>query len=178
MSSERALPSHWKFQDSQTAVDRFLKKPSFFEQTQEGEDARLWGELLHNALAHIDAEDQLTGAMELIAPDLKEHQIPEDSVATLLKQVIQHPELQRYFGPGVKGYNEREIISPRGDLLRPDRLVFIDEAVHIIEYKTGAPQKAHQDQLKSYAQLLSEMNYQTESLALVYLQDPPEVVFL
>ena len=178
MSSERALPSHWKFQDSQTAVDRFLKKPSFFEQTQEGEDARLWGELLHNALAHIDTEDQLTGAMELIAPDLKEHQIPEDSVATLLKQVIQHPELQRYFGPGVKGYNEREIISPRGDLLRPDRLVFIDEAVHIIEYKTGTPQKAHQDQLKSYAQLLSQMNYQTESLALVYLQDPPEVVFL
>ena len=173
-----AHPSHWHFQDAQTPVDRFLKKPTYYEQTPEGEEARLWGDLLHKALAHIDSPDDINDAIHLIAPDLNESQIPESSVAALLNRVVQHTELQPYFGPKVNGYNEREIITPRGDLLRPDRLVFIDQSVHILEYKTGQAQQAHQDQLRSYAHLLSQMNYKTESLALVYLQEPLEVVFL
>lgn len=169
---------HWTFQNSKTPVDRFLKTPAFSSQSKEAEEARIWGDLLHKVLAQINAPCELSDALQGLASDLNKQGISIEAVSELLKQVLEHPELSAFFGPGADGYNEREILTPQGELLRPDRIVFFDQKVHILEYKTGHPQKAHQEQLKSYAHLLSQMNYQTETLALVYLQDPPEVVFL
>jgi ATP-dependent exoDNAse (exonuclease V) beta subunit len=177
-STSLSASLHWPFQDSKTAVDRFLKTPAFNLPSKESEKARIWGDLLHRVLAHVNAPDELANALLEVAPDLSKQGISITAIAELLKQVLEHPDLQAYFGPGADGYNEREVLTPQGELLRPDRMVFFDQTVHLLEYKTGKPQEAHREQLRSYAHLLSQMNYQTETLALVYLQDPIEVVFL
>jgi CRISPR/Cas system-associated exonuclease Cas4 (RecB family) len=54
-------------------------------------------------------------------------------------------------------------------VVRPDRLVFNDNKVTVIDYKTGAEKEEDQVQIKSYGALLEEMGYQVENKILVYV---------
>ena len=53
-------------------------------------------------------------------------------------QIINHPDIKKYYDGDLVYFNEREIISKKGFVLVPDRLVFLNDTdVVIIDYKTG-----------------------------------------
>jgi len=67
------------------------------------------------------------------------------------------PNLERFFGPGVRADDELELIGRDGKTLRIDRLVEFEDAVWVLDYKwqlgTDA-MPAHRRQLRRYAQAL------------------------
>ena len=54
-------------------------------------------------------------------------------------------------------------------MARPDRLVFNENKVTVIDYKTGVEKEEDQVQIKSYGALLEEMGYQVENKILIYV---------
>ena len=53
-------------------------------------------------------------------------------------EIVNHPDLKRYYDVDLVNFNEREIISKKGFVLVPDRLVFLNDTdIVIIDYKTG-----------------------------------------
>lgn len=88
----------------------------------------------------------------------------------LVASVMNHPSLNHLFSNNLKVENEKDIITSKGALLRPDRLVFYPQTneVSIIDYKTGAPEYHHEDQIEGYASALQEMNYTVKDKILVY----------
>ena len=69
-------------------------------------------------------------------------------------QIVNHPDLKRYYDGDLVYFNEREIISKKGFVLVPDRLVFLnDSEVVIIDYKTGKENDSHKIQLNKYKYL-------------------------
>ncbi|MAU30676.1 MAG: DNA helicase UvrD [Flavobacteriaceae bacterium] len=87
-------------------------------------------------------------------------------------QIVNHPGLKKYYNGDLVSYNEREIISKKGFVLVPDRLVFLNNTdVVIIDYKTGKENESHKIQLKKYKSMLEEMNFKVAEKILVYVNE-------
>ena len=111
----------------------------------------------------------------LISGDITTEYIEE--LKTIVLDVIRHPDLERYFQEDFKIYNERDIITNSGQLLRPDRLNINskNEAI-IIDYKTGEAKSFHAAQLNDYELVLTEMKLNVTHKLLVYINDTIEVL--
>ena len=63
--------------------------------------------------------------------------------------------MQPFFNPRLKAFNEKEIVNQYGNLKRIDRLVFAEDKILIIDYKTGEEyQRQHSEQIKEYMHLI------------------------
>lgn len=83
--------------------------------------------------------------------------------------IISHENLEKYYQKGLSAYNEKDIFTQNGSVVRPDRLLFNENKVTVIDYKTGAEKEEDQVQIKSYGALLEEMGYEVENKILVYV---------
>lgn len=84
-------------------------------------------------------------------------------------ELVSHPDLKEYFSSGIRSVNEQTIFTSDGEELRPDRLVFFDREVVIIDYKTGKHSSDHEDQIKAYAKALEELHYQIRKQIIIYI---------
>ena len=75
-------------------------------------------------------------------------------------------------------YNEREIISKKGYVMVPDRLVFLSDLnLVIIDYKTGAEDISHVNQLEKYQAMLEEMDFNVNHKIIVYIAEKIKIKF-
>ncbi len=136
------------------------------------------GNLFHDIFSEIDTLEDLPVAFtKYTTPeDLSEEQTFE--LENLIIAVIKHPELQQYFASGETVIKERNILSPSGEVLRPDRLNIKANQVTIIDYKTGAFHESHKLQMEQYEQLLKEMGYTTLKKILIYINTEVNIKFV
>ena len=57
---------------------------------------------------------------------------------------------------------------PSGKTYIPDRILFKDNKVVIIDYKTGKKEDVHKEQIIKYSTVLKDMGYDNISLFLIY----------
>jgi RecB family endonuclease NucS len=50
-------------------------------------------------------------------------------------------------------------------------VVFTDEAVYVLDFKTGTPKESHKQQIKRYGKLYRQMGYNKVRTQLVYLEN-------
>ena len=86
-----------------------------------------------------------------------------------VQQIIWHPKLKSFFTSENSIKNESEIITENGLILRPDRMVFNNHRVTIIDYKTGKKAQKYYEQLCTYADALKTMGYIVENKIIVYI---------
>ena len=73
------------------------------------------------------------------------------------------PETSDWFSPSKNILNEATILTPQGNLYRPDRVVFKDDVATIVDYKFGKKEDEHHiSQVRHYMGLISEMNYKAK----------------
>lgn len=74
---------------------------------------------------------------------------------------------------------EKEIITPIGEILIPDRILISEKKTCIIiEYKTGEKRKEHALQVGKYKNTLVDMGLNVEKSFLVYVYPFLEVIEL
>ena len=135
------------------------------------------GNLVHDIMAQIRTREDIDFAIN----NLLNHGIMDSHQAELLKTqittVVDHPKLSSYFEPNLTIYNERDIITEQNTVFRPDRLVINsnNEAV-IIDYKTGAENTTHRQQLQLYQDVIEQMHYKVIKKFLVYFNAAPLIL--
>jgi hypothetical protein len=135
------------------------------------EHKQAWGTLVHSCLASLNS---LADLEKVIAFQTEKSQLSEEDSLLLtqkLKSTLEHPQLERYFSNGLVAKNEAAILTPSGNMYRPDRVVFLEDETCIIEFKTGLPDQEHEKQLLNYAGLLAGMGYSGITKLLVYLDN-------
>lgn len=135
------------------------------------------GNLLHDIMAEIASEEDITPVFEA----LKERSIYTseelERIHKRVRAITSHPELKKLFSKGDDVKMERDIITKSGQLIRPDRLNFhSDTLVTIVDYKTGAPNYHHEDQINSYGHALEEMGMQLSEKIVVYTHEQEIVI--
>lgn len=121
------------------------------------------GEIVHRILARIEfLSDDLFAVLQK-ALDVEEKQskdqFKKDEIAKVLTKFFQETEIREHFTntDGRLVMNEQEFTHWSGKLMRMDRVVVDGERVTVIDYKTGAEQSDHIDQVKEYMDVLKEV---------------------
>jgi RecB family exonuclease len=88
----------------------------------------------------------------------------------LVNTIVNHNQLKAYFKSTLTIYNEKDIITSQGEIVRPDRIVIDNnnQAV-ILDYKTGDENPRHKEQLLTYQDVLEDMNFEVVKKILVYV---------
>lgn len=134
------------------------------------------GHLIHDIFASINNVDDVAPMLERAKENGLFKYEEEEEVRKTVLEVLEHSELKGFFTGESQNYNERDIISGDGSILRPDRLNFNGEKVSILDYKTGSPSSNHHEQVKGYAAVLVEMGYTVEDKLLVYINEAVTVI--
>lgn len=134
------------------------------------------GNLVHDLLSNIEYKKDIDPAFDefLSVGTLNKQQA--DELKNIINELINHPEIGRYFEAPYLIYNERDIIGQNGMILRPDRIcIDTNGNAVIIDYKTGTMQESHAQQLLSYQDVLEEMGFKVIKKLLLYINKDIEI---
>ena len=130
------------------------------------------GEIAHEILARINEADDLNQAVNWAVNTGMITESSRSEILQLLSGILNHPELKSYYATGVRNFNEKELITPQGERLRPDRINFKNGKLSIIDYKTGGFVDNHKKQVSNYARALEGIGYEIEKCLLIYTNKP------
>jgi ATP-dependent exoDNAse (exonuclease V) beta subunit len=130
------------------------------------------GNLIHNIMSEIKTIDDVEFVLENFKSLGQINNLQCEELKVTVYDIINHSQVKPYFDSTFTIYNERDIITKEGLLLRPDRIVVNtkNEAV-IIDYKTGLPNSKDQEQLYDYQLVLEDMNFKVKKKILIYIND-------
>ncbi|WP_275314985.1 UvrD-helicase domain-containing protein [Tenacibaculum bernardetii] len=131
-----------------------------------------FGNLIHEMMAKITTQRDV----EKIVNQYEQQGVIDKEQAKTIKtdinKIVNHSDLQHYYSKEVTIYNEREIVDVDNQILIPDRLVLdTNNAVTIIDYKTGKPSKSYHQQLLRYERVLKSMNFKVDKKLLIYINE-------
>ena len=136
---------------------------------------RVWGEKVHEILSGIRYREDLDTVLKPNVADGTLDQASADWIRDRFNQMASHPLIQAAFGPDARVKTECEVIY-QGAIRRFDRYAELDNAIYLIDYKTGKPNEKCNDQVKLYTNALKEMTDKEIRGYLVYLlEDAIEV---
>ena len=129
------------------------------------------GNLLHDILAGIPNAGDIQAALKTAQNTGAIKQEDWASFKVQLDTVIGQLKLEGFFNEKHKVFNEREMVY-EDDLLRPDRVELDDQQnAYLLDYKTGAPQASHHNQINTYAKALTAAGMNVVKKILVYVNE-------
>ncbi|PIB33151.1 DNA helicase UvrD [Gaetbulibacter sp. 5U11] len=154
---------------------KIITKSGYLWDTEQ-ENAIEKGNLIHDIMSQIqtieDVQQVIFGYIQQGSINKQQAQI----LAHTINGIINTPEVNPYFTNQYTIYNERDIITKTGNIVRPDRLAIKDNEAVIIDYKTGLPNPKYQQQLEEYSDILKEMNFTVKKNILIYVNDTIKIV--
>lgn len=135
----------------------------------------LRGKLIHTALSWIRYEEDIPLAVERLLTEGYADMDKLGDIEREVREVVTHPRLNKYYRPGLKVRNERELLMPDGTLFRPDRVVEVEDTLVILDYKTGRIQVEHKSQVLGYLSAIRNLHPSVKAY-LVYLHNPTEII--
>lgn len=136
------------------------------------DNKRVYGTILHEVLSKVKYVEDIDGAvaeavgMGLIARD------KEAEIISMLKQKIKDDGMEHWFSRDLSDIiTEAEIITGKGEIRRPDRIIVRNGKMSLLDYKFGKERKSYQYQIDEYRKLLEAMGYCVEESRIWYLDD-------
>jgi len=178
-----------KILDKKNEITQTIKHQEFISTAKENHNIKivtnagyLWdtsqkeaiekGNLIHNIMSHIKTENDIDFVITDFISSGTINSVQANNLKHTLKQIVEHPDLKEYYNSELTIYNERDIISIDGSILRPDRLVINSKnEASIIDYKTGLQNTKYKEQLQDYQDILEEMDFQVTHKILIYINN-------
>ena len=150
-------------------------------------EEKLRGEFIHRVLYFIDGLDEkIEPELEQIIKRVNDELKTDYPVATMKKNLLEflnHEEIKPYFRamPGRVIRKEQDFSDLRGNLFRMDRVIFEEDQVSVIDYKTGTDKEAEKEyisQLKNYIRILKEIYPDKNVEGVIAYVDLKEITLL
>jgi len=151
--------------------------PSYI--TQYSDQKINFGILFHKFMSKIEYSYQIENEQEVFKNTTALNKKSLDEIIDLAKSILSNKTLNQYFTKKYRVMCEKEIITPSGEILIPDRVLISEKKTCIIiEYKTGEKRKEHALQVGKYKNTLVDMGLNVEKSFLVYVYPIIEVIEL
>ena len=96
----------------------------------------------------------------------------KEKLKEIIFKITENKEIEEFYNPKYKSFNEREIIEKNGKSFIPDRIVFLnDKDIILIDYKTGTKKSKYINQLKDYEFKLHKIGLNTIKKIIIYVSD-------
>ena len=159
-----------EFTTSKNAIEI---KASYLNNNSDVEEAKQQGLLIHWLLSKIKTFADRDSAIEsaFIEGLVNKKEIPD--LKKKLQLIIEHKDLKTFFTAKTNSKLETELVTQAGEILRPDRIIFEENQITIIDYKTGKENTTkYLKQLIKYEDALVSMGYKNVKKILVYVDEP------
>jgi ATP-dependent exoDNAse (exonuclease V) beta subunit len=136
------------------------------------EKAIAQGNLVHQIMSLIKTESDIDFALDYFLTTGLINTNQFEDLKLIIKTLVEHTDLKSLFDSSLKVYNEKDIITKDGKLLRPDRVVINNNnEATIVDYKTGLQDSRHKEQLFDYQYVLEDMGFDVIKKVLIYIND-------
>ena len=133
------------------------------------------GELVHNILSEIKSANDIEKTLNKY---LNEGVIVQSELNKLkedLYKIVENEKLKQWYSENVIVLTERELIDKSGKIIRPDRIAIDNDAIMVIDYKTGEENVKHINQVNNYIKVLKEIYRKNVKGMLVYLDEDVKI---
>ncbi|HSL86567.1 MAG TPA: 3'-5' exonuclease, partial [Bacteroidales bacterium] len=128
-----------------------------------------YGRLMHEVFQEkINYDDTCKAVRKMVA----EGTIPEKDAPDLeerINSLIRSPGVAEWFSHENIVLTEQPLLLPSGITRRPDRIIFRDGKITIVDFKFGTEDPSHAAQVNYYRRLMSEMEYTNIEAFLWYV---------
>jgi ATP-dependent helicase/nuclease subunit A len=152
-----------------------LKLKSNLDKVFNEQNQRDKGNIIHTLFQEIRTAEDLEQALLKLQYDGLILEIEKEELRAEARKILDHPDLKHLYSGNITVENERDILVKNQEISRPDRVVYENEKVTIIDYKTGQRNNSHKKQIRHYGELYKQMGYIDVELLVIYL-NPLEVV--
>ena len=141
-------------------------------------DKQQWGSLLHECLAQIHYPKDKESVLDklerngLISVGMK------SKLRKRVEELLNDEQLMPFFLEDWEVKTEQIILQESGESYVPDRLLFKNNKVKIIDYKTGSITQIekHKKQVDGYYNALKKMGFEEISKYLIYTEENDKIV--
>ena len=88
----------------------------------------------------------------------------------IFKKIHLHPMIKKYFSKSYVSMNEKSILLPDKNILRPDRISYNDKTCVVIDYKTGLKKEKDNLQVIEYMKYMKKILKKETLGFIVYIQ--------
>ncbi len=128
-------------------------------------EERRRGEFVHRVLFYVDGLEDIGPELGRIIERVNDELMtdyPVEAVKRNLLEFLNHEEITPYFRamPSRVVKKEQDFSDLRGNLSRMDRVIFEEDRIFVVDYKTGTDKEAEREyilQLKNYMRILKEI---------------------
>lgn len=134
------------------------------------------GKLLHELFATIRTKEEAVPAVLKFVSEGLIRLEEKDEYIDYVQEALTHPRVQEWYSGKYRLFNECTILFKEGEgpevlSKRPDRVMLSDEAMIVVDFKFGKPEKKYRQQVAMYCELLLQMGYKNISGYLWYVDD-------
>jgi len=116
------------------------------------------GKLMHRMFELIRKRDDVPQAVRSVVREGKLTEKEADGMIERISGLMDIPLARDWFDGSWLIRNEQDILHPSGMVMRPDRIMYRDEQIVVVDYKFGSARSAmHAEQVTDYLKLLLEM---------------------
>ncbi len=127
------------------------------------------GNLVHSILSGMKTSEDLENVIYQAEKKGEFTKTNREMIIKCLKDILDNETIADWFSPEWEVMNEKDILLPDGNFIRPDRIIIKGKEAKVIDYKTGKENTVHFTQVKKYAATLTEMGYNVTGKYLLYL---------
>ena len=131
---------------------------------------REFGSLIHELLEKSASKAELITGLDALQFQGRLDQDEKEIVKRQLNILFDNATFAAWFSGDNPTMVEQGIILPRGQQKRPDRIIFSEDAVTVVDFKTGEMQDSYLTQLRGYMKLVGEMTGLPTKGYLCFLQ--------
>lgn len=118
-----------------------------------------FGNQLHLVLAQVNHVNEIEKVINsLYKNDIIEKEFLEEIKSTT-EMIYEIEDYKHLIAQSNRILSEHDILIDEKNTQRPDKLIFCEDTVSVIDFKTGKPLKKHQSQVMSYVNTLKTMGY-------------------
>lgn len=164
---ETYIINRWQEKISISSKARELK-----EMTDNSRKQKInFGILVHRVLSEINGIEEADSAIEKIFFEGLINAEENEKLKLELNNYFAIEGIDLFYKKDWMVLNEREILLPGGEMLRPDRVLTKDGIAMVVDFKTGAQLTTHNKQVKKYKETLLTMGYKEVKPYLVYINE-------
>jgi ATP-dependent helicase/nuclease subunit A len=165
----------WEFRDWNELLKPKEYAWDFSPRGVDDRSQRRIGVLVHEILEHSNRlEDALSLVQEYAFEGRFSSEVQRE-VEQQLRELFALPQLQNWFGADYQSLAEQGILIPKGGQKRPDRIFINANEVLVVDFKTGARKSQHQEQVRSYMDLVATIVQKPVKGYVCYLE-PTEII--
>ncbi len=136
---------------------------------------RKLGDEVHFVLSKIQTKADLNNLKKRDYPWMRMEASDWSAILHQVENVLTHPKCEMWFEEGRRALVERSLIDQSDKELRPDRIVFMPDHIAVIDFKTGAKESKHLQQVRNYMQAVKQLE-KGEVRGFVVYSDEVEVL--